>query len=109
MQQEEGGLLKFLATLAATEPATFPEALQLAMEQSNYERVPNEPESYARQLLRKLGAAQEILNAVDGYLDYAGLGQAAMEADGVQKTDFGAVRCISRPIMDHSWGVMEMQ
>lgn len=109
MHREEGGLLKFLATLAVTEPATFHEALQLAMEQNDYERVPNEPESYARQMLRRLGASQEVLDAVDGYLDYAALGQAAMENDGVRKTEFGSIRCKSHSLVDHGWGVMEMQ
>lgn len=109
MHREEGGLLKYLATLTVIEPATFHEALQLAMEQSNYERVPSEPENYAKHMLRRLGANQELLDAIDGYLDYSALGQAAMEDDGVKKTEFGSIRCKSHPLTDLDWGVMEMQ
>ncbi len=87
----------YCAALEAEAPSTFSEAVNIAMDLDDYERITDSAEEYARQALRGLGADEEILDTIDGYTDFDQLGRAMMAEDGVRRTEFGLVRRVSCP------------
>lgn len=97
MEQEDGEILKFCAVLQVEQPATFTEALNIAMDRDDYERVPEDMDEYGKQVLRRIGADDEIIDTIDGYMDFSQLGRDSMEEDGVRRTSFGLVRRLSEP------------
>lgn len=58
----------------------------------SYERVPSDPEEYGREILRNIGADDELLDTIDGYMDFAGLGEATMAEEDIVQTEFGLIR-----------------
>ena len=97
MEQEDGELMKFCAALEAEQPDTFTKALNIAMNQDDYERVPEDMEKYGKQVLRRAGADDEVIDTIDGYMDFTRLGEDSMVEDGVRRTEFGLVRRLSSP------------
>ena len=97
MEQEDGEEMKFCAVLAAEQPDTFTEALNIAMDRDDYELVPEDSEEYGKQVLRRIGADDEIIDTIDGYMDFAQLGTDSLAEDGVRRTEFGLVRRLSKP------------
>lgn len=97
MEQEDGGLTKFCAVLEVEQPDTFAEALNIAMDRDDYELVPENSEEYGKQVLRRIGADDEIIDTIDGYMDFAQLGADSLVEDGVRRTEFGLVRRLSDP------------
>ena len=102
MEQEE--LLTFCAALEAEQPEAFSKALAIAMDVDDYEIVPEDAEEYGRQVLRRIGADDEIIDTIDGFMDFAGLGEVFMEEDCLQQTSFGPVRRLSRPFPQQEMG-----
>ena len=97
MEQEDGELMKFCAVLEVEQPDTFTEAVSIAMDRDDYERVPEDMDEYGKQVLRRVGADDEVIDTIDGYMDFAQLGRDFMEEDGVRRTEFGLVRRLSKP------------
>ena len=97
MEQEDGELLKFCAVLEVEQPDTFTEAVSIAMDRDDYERVPEDMDEYGKQVLRRVGADDEVIDTIDGYMDFAQLGEDAMKEDGVRRTEFGLARRLSKP------------
>ena len=97
MEQEDGGLTKFCAVLEVEQPGTFAEALNIAMNRDDYELVPEGMDEYGKQVLRRIGADDEIIDTIDGYMDFAQLGTDSLAEDGVRRTEFGLVRRLSEP------------
>lgn len=54
-------------------------------------------DEYGKQALRRAGADDEIIDTIDGYMDFARLGEDSMVEDGVRRTEFGLVRRLSKP------------
>lgn len=106
MRQRDGELMKYLSVLAVEQPETFTEAYQLAMELDDYERMPDDLDEYGRTVLRRAGMTEEQINTIDGYMDFALLGQYAMQEDGTRRTEFGLVRRCSEPFPEET---QEMQ
>ena len=102
MEQEE--LLTFCAALEAEQPEAFSKALAIAMDVDDYEIVPEDAEEYGRQVLRRIGADDEIIDTIDGFMDFAGLGEVFMEEDCLRQTSFGPVRRLSRPFPQQEMG-----
>ena len=102
MEQEE--LLTFCAALEAEQPEVFSKALAIAMDIDDYEIVPEDAEEYGRQVLRRIGADDEIIDTIDGFMDFAGLGEVFMEEDCLWQTSFGPVRRLSRPFPQQEMG-----
>lgn len=92
MQQRDGELLKFLAVLSVEEPETMSDALRFACNLDDYERITEGTYEYGQSVLRRHGADDELLEAMDGYMDFEKLGEDAMVEDGVRETEFGLVR-----------------
>lgn len=96
-EMPDDDLLKYLAIIFVEQPSDFPSALHLSLELDDYERVPQDLEEYGRQVLERLGADEELLSAIDGYMNFEQLGEDAMKEDGVRQTEYGAVRRLSQP------------
>ena len=96
MEQEDGELMKFCAVLEVEQPDTFTEAVSIAMDRDDYERVPEDMDEYGKQVLCRAGADNEVIDTIDGYMDFAQLGRDFMEEDGVRRTEFGLVRRLSK-------------
>ena len=102
MQQRDGDLLKFLAVLEVEQPETFHEALQLAINLDDYERITEGAYEYGQSVLRRIGADDELIDTIDGYMDFEKLGEDAMVDDGVRQTEFGLLRRCSTPFPEES-------
>ena len=108
MGQTDGELLKYLAVLSAEQPEDFPAALDLALELDDYERVPDDQEEYGKQVLRRFGVDEDVLDILELYTDFERLGEAYMEEDDVQQTEFGFVRRISTPFPNQTQSQQSM-
>ena len=64
MEHEDGALKKYCAVLEVEQPGTFTEALNIAMDRDDYELVPEDMDEYGRQVLRRAGADDEIIDTV---------------------------------------------
>lgn len=106
MQQTDGELMKYLSVLSVKNPSSFIEALDIAIDLDEYERVSSDPYEYGQEYLRRIGATNEILEALNGYTDFADLGQDRMKEDGVRYTDFGSVRSLNEPFPNQSAGMI---
>ena len=95
--REDGGLTKYLAALEVEQPDTFAEALNILMDRDDYELGPEDMEEYGKQVLRRAGADDEVIDTIDGYMDFAQLGTDSLAEDGVRRTEFGLVRRLSNP------------
>ena len=102
MTQRDGELLKFLAVLSVEQPETMTDALRFAMELDDYERITEGTYEYGQSVLRRHGADDELLEAMDGYMDFAKLGEDSMIEDGVRQTEFGLIRRCSTPFPEET-------
>ena len=93
----DGDLLKYLAVLSVEPPADFPGALRLALELDDYERITEGSYEYGQSVLRRIGADEELISVIDGYMDFEQFGEDSMKEDGVRQTEFGLVRRLSSP------------
>ena len=101
MRQVDHEVEKYLAILDAEQPETFQDALKMAFERDNFERVPVDLEAYGKASLRRIGADQAVLKAIGRFMDFEGYGEEAMERDGVMRTRFAAIRRVSKPMEQH--------
>ena len=104
MMQKDGKLLKYLSVLSVMEPETLSDALHLAVDLDDYERVTENAFEYGEQVLRRIGADDEIINAIENYMDFGRFGEDSMAEDGVRRTEFGLIRRISEPFPEESQG-----
>ena len=106
--EQDNELGKFCAVLEVDQPDTFSKALTIAMDIDDYESVPENMEEYGRQVLQRIGADDEVLDTIDGFMDFAGFGAVSMEEDGVRRTGFGLVRRLSAPFPPQQETGMQM-
>lgn len=104
MEQADGELMKYLAALCAEEPSTFQDALEIACRIDDYERITEGTHEYGQTALRRIGADDELIDAIDGYMDFERFGEAMMDEDGVRQTEFGLVRRLSEPFPSQQQG-----
>ncbi len=105
MNQHDGMLLKYLSILEVCRPETMSDALRYATDIDDYERVPDDADEYGRSVLRRIGADDELIDTIDGYMDFAALGETSMEEDGVRRTEFGLIRRCSSPFPEETQGL----
>lgn len=105
MQQRDGELLKFLAVLSVEQPETMTDVLRFAINLDDYERITEGTYEYGQSVLRRHGADNELLEVMDGYMDFEKLGEDAMVEDGVRQTEFGLVRRCSHPFPEPEPGM----
>ena len=97
LDREDTGLMKFCAVLEVEQPDTFSKALTIAMDLDDHELIPADMNEYGRQVLQRIGADDELLDTIEGYMDFTRLGEDSMAEDGVRRTQFGLVRRLSAP------------
>ncbi len=95
--KKDGEIIKYCAALEVEEPSTFTEALDMAIDIDDYELISDSEREYGRQALRRMGANDEVLEAIEGCTDFDRLGSEMMDEDGVRQTGFGLVRRLSKP------------
>jgi len=108
IHQRDGELLKYLSVLEVEQPETFTQAYELIMSLDDYERMPDDLDEYGRAVLRRTGMTDEMIDSVDGYMDFALLGEHAMQEDGTRRTEFGLVRRLSEPFPEPEQGQQMM-
>ena len=106
MQKEDGELQKYLAVLSVEQPETMQEALRYAIELDDYERIPEDAYEYGQTVLRRIGANDELIDTIEGYMDFEKLGEDTMVEDGVRQTEFGLIRRCSQPFPEED--IMQM-
>lgn len=104
MRQQDGELLKYLAVLSVMQPETLTDALQCATDLDNYERITEDACEYGKQALRYIGADDELIDTIDGYMDFQKFGEDSMVEDGVRETEFGFIRRCSHPFPEEAQG-----
>lgn len=104
MELNDSELTKYCSVLAVENPTTFSEAVSIAMDIDDYEQVSEDMDEYGKQVLRRIGADDEIIDTIDVYMDFARLGEDSMEQDGVRRTEFGLVRRLSEPFPQQETG-----
>ncbi|MFR1846829.1 antirestriction protein ArdA [[Clostridium] scindens] len=107
MKCEDGELMKYLSVLSVEQPETMQDALRYAMNLDDYERIPEDAYEYGRTVLRRIGADDELIDTIDGYMDFEKLGEDTMMEDGVRRTEFGLIRRCSSPFSEETQA-MEM-
>lgn len=90
-------MLKYLSVLEVEQPATLQEALRFSIELDDYERVPDDPEEYGKQVLERIGADEELISSrllgidsIDEYIRYGGTlraGELAFDDEDVNAQD----------------------
>ena len=105
MGQRDGELLKFLAVLSVEQPETMHDALRIAIDLDDYERITEGTYEYGQTVLRRIGADDEIIQTIEGYMDFDSLGADAMVQDGVRETEFGLIRRCSSPFPEQAQGM----
>ena len=108
MMQKDGELLKYLSVLSVMEPETLSDALRLAMDLDDYERVTENAFEYGEQVLRRISADDEIIDAIENYMDFGRFGEDSMAEDGVRRTEFGLIQHISEPFPEQVQGQQMM-
>ena len=92
-----------LAVFEAKKPRDLAEAGDLAISIDCYELV-TDAEGYGRDALYDLCADDEIIDTVDGFMDWESFGRHMMEEDGLIPTDHGYLRLPEpeQPILEQS-------
>ena len=107
MQLEDGELMKYLSVLSVERPETMQDALRYAMNLDDYERITEDTYEYGQTVLRRIGADDELIDTIDGYMDFEKLGEDTMAEEGVRRTEFGLIRRCSSPFSEETQA-MEM-
>ena len=102
MQQRDGELLKYLAVLSVEQPETLTDALRVAVNLDDYERITEGTYEYGQSVLRRIGADDELIDTIDGYMDFEKFGENSMVEDGVRQTEFGLIRRCSHPFPEET-------
>ena len=102
MQQRDGEMLKFLAVLSVEQPETISDALRFAINLDDYERITEGTYEYGQSVLRRIGADDELIDTIDGYMDFEKFGEDSMVEDGVRQTEFGLIRRCSHPFPEET-------
>lgn len=104
MEKTDGDLMKYLSALCVEAPSTLQEALEIAYNADDYERIPDDAEEYGKEALRRIGADGEMIDTIDGYMDFEQFGTDMMVEDGVRQTEFGLIRRLGEPFPSQEQG-----
>ena len=99
-----GNSFVLTAALAAEKPSTLQDTLEIAWYPEHYELAQCTCEEYGKQALLKLTGDQEVVDTVDGFLDWGEFGEHMMEEDGFTLTEYGMIRHINDPAPEPAMG-----
>ena len=100
---------KILAALEMEKPATLEGTLNVVAHPESYEFVPTTCEDYGKQALLKLTGDQEVVDTVEGFLDWGEFGEQMMQEDCIVQTEYGMIRRVDAPALEQSMSDMRMQ
>ena len=81
------------------------DALRYAMNLDVYERITEDTYEYGQTVLRRIGADDELINTIDGYMDFEKLGEDTMTEEEVRRTEFGLIRRCSSPFAEETQAI----
>ena len=87
-----GETFKMLAVLDLKKPATAEEAVRLAVSLGNYEEPCCNEVDYGKDALLRLCGDQEVIDTIDGFIDWQEFGLYMMEQDGFVYAEHGFIR-----------------
>ena len=90
--ESRGETFKMLSVLALKKPATAEEAARLAVSLDSYEDLHCGEEDYGKEALLRLCGDQEIVDTIDGFINWQEFGEYMMEQDGFVYAEFGYIR-----------------
>jgi hypothetical protein len=90
-------------------PSTLEETLDVITNLNRYEIIECTCEDYGKQALLKLTGDQEVVDTVDGFLDWGEFGEHMMEEDGIALTEYGMIRRVNEPAPEQAMGDIRMQ
>ena len=100
---------KLMAALAAERPVTLDAAIELADNLNRYELMQCTCEEYGKQALLKLTDDQEVVDTVDGFIDWGEFGEHMMQEDGIKLTEYGMIRRVNDPAPEQTMGDIQMK
>ena len=86
---------KLFAALELEKPATLDEAVGIIQHLENYVMIRDTCEEYGRKALLKLTGDQEVVDTVDGFIDWGEFGEQMMQEDGFVLTGCGMIRRVN--------------
>ena len=97
MDTENGELLKYASVLSVEKPETMQDALRLALDLDNYERISGNLYDCGVKLLQEqFDLNDECIYELEGYMDFTRYGQDQAERAGFVQTEFGRVRSLDQ-------------
>ena len=93
---------KIRSALEMEKPTTLDEATGIIMHPENYVMVRDTCEEYGRKALLKLTGDQEVVDTVDGFIDWEEFGEQMMSEDGIVSTECGMIRRVNKPVLEQS-------
>ena len=99
---------KMLSVLALKKPTTAEEALTLASSLDCFEEPLCSAEDYGKTALYQLCEDQEVIDTIDGFIDWQEFGGYMMEQDGFVFAEFGFIRQ-KEPLQPEQSQGMQMQ
>ena len=93
---------KIRSALEMEKPTTLDEATGIIMHPENYVMVRDTCEEYGRKALLKLTGDQEVVDTVDGFIDWGEFGEQMMAEDGIVSTEYGMIRRVSNHALEQS-------
>ena len=100
---------KLRSALEMEKPTTLDAATGIIMHPENYVMIKDTCEEYGRKALLKLTGDQEVVDTVDGFLDWGEFGEHMMEEDGIALTEYGMIRRVNEPAPEQAVGDIRMQ
>ena len=90
--ESRGETFKMLAALDLKKPATAEAAVRLAVALDSYEEPHCNEEDYGKEALLRLCGNQEVVDTIDGFIDWQEFGLYMMEQDGFVYAEYGFIR-----------------
>ena len=90
-------------------PTTLERTLGVLNGLENYEVISCNAEEYGRGALQELCGDQEVVDTVDGFIDWKAFGNHMMESEGITQTEYGLIRRVSNPAPEQAMGPQTMQ
>lgn len=95
---------KVLPALEMEKPTTLEETLDVISNLDRYDIIECTCEEYGKQTLLKLTGDQEVVDTVDGFIDWGEFGEHMMQEDGIVLTEYGMIHRVNEPTPEQTMG-----
>ena len=80
------------------------ETLDVISNLDRYDIIECTCEEYGKQTLLKLTGDQEVVDTVDGFIDWGEFGAPMMQEDGIVLTEYGMIHRVNEPTPEQTMG-----